>query len=179
MKDLLSKISSYDLFNNLFPGVILIALLRDYELAQLAIDKPVMGVFIAYGVGMLASRVGSLIISPPLIRLLYGKQSKEEKQTGYKNYVLASKNDSNIVIFNEKNNTFRTLIAAMMIVSCEKLFLYDWSSFKLCQIWSPTPLLILFITGLFVASFKKQSDYIQKRIEIYLETQSNEKNSNI
>jgi hypothetical protein len=64
MKDLLDKLSSYNLFNYLLPGVLFACLsepIVGYNLIQTDI---VVGVFFYYFLGMTISRIGSLAVEP-------------------------------------------------------------------------------------------------------------------
>ena len=71
MKDLLDKISSYNLFNYLLPGV-LFALLADGLTSYTFIQSDiVVGIFLYYFMGLVISRVGSLAIEPILKKRLY------------------------------------------------------------------------------------------------------------
>ena len=66
MKDLLEKLSSYNIFNYLLPGVVFVAIsssLTGYSLIQ---DDIVIGVFLYYFIGLVISRIGSILVEPVL-----------------------------------------------------------------------------------------------------------------
>ena len=64
MKDLLEKLSSYNIFNYLFPGVLFAAMGSHLTSYSLLIDDTVIGVFVYYFYGLVVSRVGSLVLEP-------------------------------------------------------------------------------------------------------------------
>ena len=64
MKELLDKISSYNLFNYLLPGILFVCISKqftDYDFIQ---DNDFIGAFLYYFIGMVISRFGSLCLSP-------------------------------------------------------------------------------------------------------------------
>ena len=66
MKDLLDKLSSYNLFNYLFPGVLFAAFGDRLTSYSLLIDDIMIGFFIYYFIGLVISRLGSLFLEPLL-----------------------------------------------------------------------------------------------------------------
>ena len=101
MEKLLDKLSSYNLFNYLLPGIIFSILLEkitDYSI----IHKDIMiEAFLAYFIGLIISRISSLAVEPILQKIKFVKFSD------YKDFVLASESDKKIELFSETNN--RTL----------------------------------------------------------------------
>ena len=60
IKEILEKISSYNIFNYLFPGILFVFIanaLIGYNLIQ---ENILIGVFLYYFIGMAISRVGSI-----------------------------------------------------------------------------------------------------------------------
>lgn len=64
MKDLLDKISSYNLFNYLFPGILFAVISKEFTSYSLLQDNLIVGAFIYYFIGLVVSRFGSLVIEP-------------------------------------------------------------------------------------------------------------------
>ena len=115
MEKLLEKLSSYQLFNYLFPGVLFINLIDSLTSIHFSFDRVEFTIFLYYISGMILSRIGSVVIEP-----LY-KGFCWVVFAGYKDYVEASKQDSKIDILSMENNTYRTLIAsfvALLLVCC-------------------------------------------------------------
>lgn len=77
-------------------------------------------------------------------------------------------------VLNETNNTYRTIIAMLVVVMGAKL--YDWLLYDLIDdlgvAGSNSVFLIacLLITMLFIHSYKKQTDYIRGRVEKYVKS---------
>jgi hypothetical protein len=90
MKEFLDKLSSYNLFNYLLPGIVFVVLseaLTQYSLVQ---DDIVIGIFLYYFVGLVISRFGSLAIEPMLKRVSFLQFAE------YKEFVAACKEDEKI-----------------------------------------------------------------------------------
>ena len=157
MKDILDKISSYNLFNYLLPGILFVYISKyftDFDFVQ---TDTLIGAFFYYFIGMVVSRFGSLFIEPILKKIGFLKFSD------YKNYVSASKLDSKIELFSEINNTYRTLISTMFLLGILKFFNYlkvAWSINNDVSIFIAITLVFL----MFLFSYRKQTNYITKRI---------------
>lgn len=158
MTEIISKITSYNLFNYLVPGVLFAAFVNYFTTYQLIQDNLVIGAFLYYFLGLVVSRFGSLIIEPFL------KEISFLKFASYKDYISASKIDPKIEVFSEENNMYRTFIALFVLIVLVKI--YELISFKLpiLNVWSPyISIVTLLITFLF--SYRKQTEYITKRIK--------------
>jgi len=158
MKDLLDKLSSYNLFNYLLPGILFVILasgLTHYSFVQQDI---VTGVFLYYFIGLVISRFGSLIIEPLLKYLSF------LRFVDYKSFISASKKDPKIELLSEVNNTYRTLCSLFVLLFFLKL--YEAIETKL-PILAEYKLLILLMLLLimFLFSYRKQTGYISKRVE--------------
>jgi hypothetical protein len=125
----LDKISSYDIFDNLFPGIVFIILASKFTAYNLAVENIVVGVFLYYFAGVVISRIGSLFVEPVLNKISFIKLSK------YGKYVKTSKKDSTLVVLSEVNNMYRTIcplfIVLLFLKGYEKLelsygFLVNW-----------------------------------------------------
>lgn len=158
MKEIFDKITSYNLFNYLLPGVLFVCIsnqFTDYNFIQ---DNDFIGVFLYYFIGMVVSRFGSLFIEPFL------KKVKFLKFSDYKAFVTASKKDNKIELFSEVNNTYRTILSMFILLIFEKIYLWIKVYYGL-QHETTFIILTLFITMLFLFSYWKQTNYITKRIE--------------
>lgn len=157
MKDLLDKLSSYNLFNYLLPGTLFAAIAERISPHKFTHDSIIVSLFIFYFIGLVISRIGSLVIEPLL------KGTKFVKFAEYKDFIAACRKDDKIELLSEQNNMYRTLAAlflALPVYKAVDTFLH----------WYPIPrglalaagLLALF--GLFVSAYKKQTGYITKRV---------------
>ena len=66
MTDILSKITSYNLFNNLVPGVVFSYAASSLEIAAVGTGNLATDLIIYYFIGVLISRFGSLFVEPIL-----------------------------------------------------------------------------------------------------------------
>jgi hypothetical protein len=64
MKEILDKLSSYNLFNYLLPGIIFVVLASEITRYSFIHDDIVIGAFLYYFIGLVISRFGSLAIEP-------------------------------------------------------------------------------------------------------------------
>lgn len=161
MKDIIEKITSYDLFNNLFPGVVFVIALEKFTNYSLAEENLVLGVFLYYFCGLVISRFGSIVIEPVL------KKLKLLKFEEYRNFISASKVDSKIEQLSEINNTYRTIISLFILLLLVKLYEYLGLIFPSLQGNNVFSLILLLIV-LFLFSYRKQTNYISKRIRTNL-----------
>lgn len=158
MKEVLDKISSYNLFNYLLPGILFVGItkqLTDYNFFQ---NDTFIGAFFYYFIGMIISRFGSLIIEPILKKVSFLKFSD------YKEFVSASKKDEKIDLFSEVSNTYRTIIAMLVILLLIKLYNHFQVLWKIPKHTTVLTLVILLLV-LFIFSYKKQANYITKRVD--------------
>lgn len=158
MHELLKKISSYNIFNNLLPGVLFVLILDYFTKYSLIQQNIILGAFLYYFVGLVVSRVGSLLIEP-LFKLL-----SIIKFSNYEDFIKASKEDGKIELLNEVNNMYRTFCSMFLILLILKVYekieikfnLSDWN-YYIC-------IISLFL--LFTISYRKQTSFISKRINI-------------
>lgn len=158
MKEILDKITSYHLFNYLIPGVLFVVIMYKFTTFSFIQEDLIIGAFIYYFIGLVISRFGSLVVEPVLKRISFLKFAK------YTDFVSASKKDPSIDVFSEINNMYRTFVAMFILVGLIRLYQAVELRFSILMVWSPYILIsLLFI--MFILSYKKQTDYIRKRVE--------------
>lgn len=158
MKDLLDKISSYNLFNYLLPGILFVCISKyftDYNFIQ---DNNFIGVFLYYFIGMVISKFGSLFVEPILIKISFLKFAD------YKSFIVASKKDEKIELFSEVNNTYRTIIALFIILLLVKTYNYFQVRWNI-SINITYLIVVVVILVIFLFSYRKQTNYITERIK--------------
>jgi len=146
------EISSYKLFNYLLPGScfsILVEKIVEVD-SSLVQESIFMGFFLYYLIGLAISRVGSIIIEPVLKRL------KFVRFYPYSSFVTALGNDPGIAVLSEVANTYRTLTALFGILLVVSIY----------EANVPFIILTLISTTLFLVSYRKQSNYLSKRIQL-------------
>jgi hypothetical protein len=158
MNELLSKLSSYNLFNYLFPGIIFAFLADQITSYSFVQSNLLVGLFLYYFIGLVISRFGSLVLEPFL------KKIKFVQFEDYEKYCDACKRDSTLETLNEANNMYRTLCSLFFLLLLLKLYELLGSLVPGLRRWSVIILVILlFVTFLF--SYKKQTGYVTKRIK--------------
>lgn len=159
MKEIIDKISSYNLFNYLFPGIIFVILLREVTEYDLVQNNNFLGAFLYYFIGLVISRFGSLVIG----EILQSKKLKFIKFADYKDFVFASDKDQKIELFSEINNMYRTLISLFCLLLLSKLYQAISNWLNISQNVSYILLIIVLIV-LFVFSYRKQTGFVVKRV---------------
>src|SRR5437667_11552018 len=98
MNELLAKISSYNLFNYLLPGIVFTALAGDTLGNPIAQRDLLTAAFLYYFIGLAISRFGSVVIEPILKRIAFVHFSE------YKDFLAASEKDGHLAVLSEANN---------------------------------------------------------------------------
>ncbi len=158
MKDLIEKLSTYNLFNYLFPGIVFAVILNATTQYSLLQENLILGFFVYYFVGLIISRFGSLVIEPLLKKLSFLKFSN------YNDFVAASKKDGKIELLSEVNNMYRTICSLLILLIVLKLYEQIEIHFSILRDWDAY-ILILLLLSMFLFSYKKQTNYITKRIK--------------
>ena len=162
MKAILDKLSSYNIFNYLLPGFLFVIVGEKLTSIPLFYEKWFIGIFLYYFIGIIISRIGSLIVEPLLKRIKFVQFAP------YKDYVEASKSDSKIEILSEQNNMFRTLCAMSIMLIGLKI----GEKIKDTWPWGADVNSFIFVVGLFILflfSYRKQTQYVVQRIKNALE----------
>ncbi len=158
MNDLISKISSYHLFNYLLPGC-LFAFWADRITHRGFIQQNILiGFFLYYFCGLVISRLGSLLIEPLL------KYVKFLKFTDYKDYIAACKKDDKIETLSESNNMYRTLCALLVLLLPVKGYAALETKYPQLKSWDGLVVTIALLI-IFLFSYRKQTEYVVKRIK--------------
>lgn len=162
MKDLLDKLSSYNLFNYLLPGVLFAVIIDELTPLRVIQKDIVLGVFVYYFLGSIISRIGSLVVEPIL------KRVKFIKFAPYEDFVKASKVDAKLEILSEANNMYRTVCA--LFISTSVVIGYNFVAYYLPWLnKAGLPLSICSLTVLYLFSYRKQTKYITKRVAVALD----------
>ena len=157
MKAVVEKLSAYSIFGYLLPGSLFVILgerLTSFSLIQ---RSWIVGIVLYYFIGLVISRVGSLIVKPVLERIGFVKDAP------YEDYVEDSKSDSKIDILSTQNNLFRTLCAMVMMLIGLKI------GEKVIGIlpWGADVYDFIMLAGLFVLflfSYRKQAQEVVRRV---------------
>lgn len=175
-KCMLEKISSYNIFNNFFPGIVFCYMVKFFTNNKIDTGSVWENLFIYYFWGLIISRIGSVVIEGILLKIKINNKDSKQKQNyinraSYKEYSRASAKYSFIKILNETNNTYRTMISVFACVLIIKI--YELLSIHCAKIFGDIGMaleILFLVVGivLFIMSYKKQTDYIRKRVQDYV-----------
>lgn len=160
MKDLLDKLSSYNLFNYLLPGTVFVACAERITRWRFDQDNVAVDLFVYYFIGLVISRFGSLLLEPTL------KMSGFIKFAPYKDFIKACSVDPKIEVLSEQNNMFRTLAATFAS-------LLVFKAMDLWAVWiglgdrSGHLLTFVGLFLLFVLAYRKQTAFVRSRVEAH------------
>lgn len=158
MQKFFDKLSSYNFLNCLLPGAVSCFMMNLYWNRNFLGSNIIEDIFIYYFIGMVVSRIGSVIIEPIC------KKCKWVRFVEYEKYISASKIDNKVEILSETNNTFRTMLAMCILLILGKLYFYICSEISFIgDIEREITLIALII--LFACSYRKQTRYIKNRVD--------------
>lgn len=158
MTEIINKITSYNLFNYLLPGVLFAAFADYFTSYKLIQDNLIIGAFLYYFLGLIISRFGSLVVERFLRKIKFINFEDYEK------FVVVSKTDPKLDTLSETNNIYRNFNAMFILLILLKLYELIETQIFWLKNWSPY-ILILLLLIMFLYSYKKQTDYISKRIK--------------
>jgi hypothetical protein len=157
MTDVLARLSSYNIFNYLLPGIVFAITSNKLFGLSFAQGEIVVDLFIYYFIGLVISRVGSMIIEPVLAR------TGLVKRIEYEEFVAASRRDSKLELLSEANNTYRSLAAMILVLG----LLRAYSIAENWVLWLREWRMGFLLGGsfvLFVLAYRKQSKYLVNRV---------------
>jgi hypothetical protein len=158
VKDLLDKLSSYNLFNYLLPGILLALAIDRFALIRVVQKDIAIGIFLYYFLGSIVSRVGSLIVEPFLLKIEFIVYAS------YSDYLAAAKIDPKLEVLTEQNNMYRTFLGLVFTFA----FIYlvqTWAPIMPGPLKSTKAIYFASIFMLYLLSYKKQTAYIRRRVE--------------
>lgn len=158
MNELLNKLSEYHFVQSLVPGMIFTYCSKSFYEVNFLTDKPVYDFIVILIIGLIISRIGSIIVEPML------RKTKILNFCKYSNYIEASQKDSIIKNLSETNNLYRVIIATFLVLLVEKLYIFLAEKFTWLNDWFYLIISVLLIV-LFIFSYRKQTNYIKQRVD--------------
>lgn len=158
MDKFLNKVSEYHFIQSLIPGMIFTYCSKMFYGVNFLTDKPLYDFIVILIIGLIISRVGSIIVEPLLKKMRILNFCK------YPDYIEASKKDSLIKNLSETNNLYRVIIATFMVLLVEKLYLIISNKYVWLNNWTYLIISVLLIM-LFIFSYRKQTNYIKQRVD--------------
>lgn len=161
MRYLIQKLSSYNIFNYLLPGVLFATLGEELTSFHFIHPNWLLGLFLYYFMGLCVSRVGSLAVEPVLRRLGFLQFAP------YRDFVKASDSDTKIELLSEQNNMYRTLCSLCIVLILLKIYEAGRHLLPLsaCASWFT---LLLGLLIMFLLSYRKATQYVAHRVRIAL-----------
>ena len=158
MDKFLNKLSEYHFIQSLVPGMIFTYCSKMFYGINFLTDKPVYDFIVILIIGLIISRIGSIIVEPML------RKTKILNFCKYSNYIEASQKDSIIKNLSETNNLYRVIIATFLVLLVEKLYIFLAEKFTWLNDWFYLIISVLLIV-LFIFSYRKQTNYIKQRVD--------------
>jgi len=168
MNELLGKISSYHIFNHLLPGVLFVLILDRYTPYSLVQDNLIIAAFVYYFVGLVISRIGSLLIEP------FFKKVSFLKFSNHISFLSASQKDPKMEVLLEISNMYRTLCSMFILLLLFLGYYLLELNFPELKEWHQYIAVVLLLS-IFLFSYKKQTEYITKRIGHHVKESSEKK----
>ena len=157
MEDILNKLSSYNIFNYLLPGIMFVYLSDLFTSYSFIQDDILLALFLYYFIGLVISRLGSLVIEPFL------KKIEFVTFADYKDFMSTAESDKKLDVLSEVNNMYRTLCSLLLCLII--LIIYEAFATLFPVVADITPYVALFFLAvLFLYSYRKQTAYIFKRV---------------
>lgn len=156
MESLLNLLVRFELFNNLFPGIIFVYFLKLYNYLPSTENLEFYeSLFIAYFLGLVFNRVGSIFLEP------FFQKIKFFKIPDYLNFLEGKKNDNRINTAILINNMYRSFI----IVFVFSFFLIFFKIFSNKNFYLKEIIVLLFLIYIFGFSYRKQTYFIKEKLK--------------
>lgn len=155
MDEILKKISAYDLLNTMIPGAALVFFLKVYGYFDFEAGDALFLVILAYILGVIASRVGSLILESIALKFDWFERD-------YAGYIQVEQDDDRLLTLTTIANMYRTLAGSVVVLAVLALGSLVPDAFRtwLYIIYSAASFL------LFLLGWIKQEHYVQRRLAI-------------
>ena len=175
--NIIEKISVYEVVNSIIPGAIyVVAVEKLTDVQILAHNNLLTNIVLIYFFGLIASRIGSLVIDPLLKVKLPVFNKSFLNLAPYPDYIKAEETGRARVRYLQMvSNMYRCLTATGLcilltvigVVFCPFLKAYGigYNTIKIVAC------ILLFL--LFVFSYKKQANYVRQRVEYIIKTDTN------
>ena len=158
MEKIVNKMESYHIFTFIIPGTLFLLLCKLVCGINIDENNLIMLLFMSYFVGIIISRIGSLIVGNILNYVF------NVKLENYDNYISAEKKDEKIWILMKDGNMFRNLCTMTIIVLIIKIIMM-LNLHKLLGNDALFLMAIILLIVLFSLSYVKQEKMIISRVK--------------
>lgn len=159
MNKFLDKISAYQFLNYMIPGTLFLVLVDVLGIYDLPLDNVLLMLFGGYCLGMVLSRIGSLLLERYLIKWKFVVFAP------YGDFKDAESKDPKVGVLSTENNMYRTFLATFLTL----LILFGLNLIPYMNEFMHTPwmtlIVITVITSLFLFAYRKQTSYVRKSVE--------------
>ncbi len=167
LNNLIEKISSYEIFNNIIPGTIYAVLTEKLTSFSIKVENIFVTIILFYFVGLIINRMGSIIVYGLLKKVnILGKPFLNF--ASYSDYNQAEIKDGKGRIRNlvTISNMYRTFAALSICMPITIIIDNIWPYISKNIYYKITALIIGFVllSILFVFSYRKQTYYITQKI---------------
>ena len=155
---LIEKISTYQILNYMIPGSVLCVLLKYWVGYDLISFSAAENVIIVYFVGMVNSRLSSLVLKKILKEIHFIKETEPEE------FIKAEKKDAKLTVLSDINNMFRSMTNVMLLL----LIAYGLKHISCIETFVLNNINWIAIASLFILflfSFREQTKVVKNRIE--------------
>lgn len=159
LKLLVEKLSQYNFLTNILPGTVLCLILKSIVGVNIIPDDYYQASIVFYFVGMVNGRVGSILIEPIL------KKTKIVVFIPYSEFISAEKRDDKITILSQENNAYRSYISVAFIALALYISTRILALKPLTISIDYKIILLLALFILFLFSYRKQTNFVRKRVE--------------
>lgn len=158
MEAFLNKLSDYIFLQTIIPGALIAYISSIFLTIDFLTYNPIYDFFIVFILGLIAGRMGSIIIEP-----LYNFT----KITPYRKhalFIVAEQKDNKIIKLLDSNNLYRSIIGCFVFLAAEKGYICLLEIFPHLQKYSFWIILFSLLV-IFSLSYRKQTKYIVSRID--------------
>lgn len=167
LKLALDKLSQYNFLTNIVPGTLLCVLLKYFVGYNIIPNNNYHAAIVFYFVGMVNSRISSLVVEPFL------KKTKWIIFAPYKKYLFAESKDEKVAVLNQENNVYRSYLAVLFVTAI--MYVYKrWLIFIPYVAQNEKILLLIGLICLFLFAYRKQTSFVRKRVEYKCEKEGYE-----
>lgn len=178
LNNVIEKISSYEIFNNIIPGVIYSVFTENLTRFRITTENVFMNIVLLYFIGLVIGRIGSIFSD--FIGWCFRKLGWKSflNFASYSDYIrVESKDDKgrirNLVMISNMYRTFASLSFCLIFtVALDMMWLSVLADYRCKMVAIIT--FFAFLVVLFTLSYKKQAEYITKRISCIMAKEETE-----
>lgn len=180
LNNIIEKISSYEIFNNIIPGVIYFIFTEKLTSFSVKTGNAFMSAILLYFIGLVIGRIGSIFSS--IIGSIFSKLGWKHflNFAPYHDYIQIESKDKKERIHNlvSISNMYRTFASLFVCLIITVIFDRIWPDISSNDCYKTLTFIMCFalLAILFIFSYRKQTEYITQRIDAMITNISDEEN---